>query len=354
MELAVWQTTLLSLLIAIVLFLPLTVHKVEENLEAFLFLCGIIAVSVSKMWNGHLVLTALEDPIKITLAVLIAGLLFRKFNVHLQKLTHKAVKTIGLRWTLFLIVFLLGLTSSIITAIIAALILAEVTVMLPLERKGRTRLVVFSCFAIGMGAVLTSIGEPLGTVVLSKLKGAPHFADFWFLLEHLGWYVFGGVVLMAGMASSIRADVIQKAPGPKAAENNEGDGHTIKSIVVRAAKVYLFVMALVFLGDGLKPLAMQTISHLSASWLYWINSLSAVLDNATLAAIEVTPEISTRTLTFLLMSLIISGGMLIPGNIPNIICASKLGIKSKEWAKHAVGLGAALMIAYFIILNVVL
>ena len=89
MELAVWQTTLLSLLIAIVLFLPLTVHKVEENLEAFLFLCGIIAVSVSKMWSGHLVLTALEDPIKITLAVLIAGLLFRKFNVHLQKLTHR-------------------------------------------------------------------------------------------------------------------------------------------------------------------------------------------------------------------------------------------------------------------------
>lgn len=165
-----------------------------RKLEAFLFLCGIIAVSVSKMWSGHLVLTALEDPIKITLAVLIAGLLFRKFNVHLQKLTHKAVKTIGLRWTLFLIVFLLGLTSSVITAIIAALILAEVTVMLPLERKGRTRLVVFSCFAIGMGAVLTSIGEPLGTVVLSKLKGAPHFADFgscwntWAGMFLAGWY----------------------------------------------------------------------------------------------------------------------------------------------------------------------
>ena len=99
---------------------------------------------------------------------------------------------------------------------------------------------------------------------------------------------------------------------------------------------------------------MQTISHLSAGWLYWINTLSAVLDNATLAAIEVTPDISTRTLTFLLMSLIVSGGMLIPGNIPNIICASKLGIKSKEWAKAAVGLGAAVMIAYFVILSAVL
>lgn len=352
MELSAVQMTLLSLLIAVVLFLPLTVHKVEENLEAFLFLCGAFAVTVSQSWSGHLVLTALEDPIKITVAVLVAGLLFRKFNKNIQQLTQKAVKTLGLRWTLFLIVFVLGVTSSLITAIIAALILSEVAVMLPLERKARIKLVVFSCFSIGMGAVLTSIGEPLGTVVLSKLSGAPHYADFFFLIDHLGWYVLGGIVFMAGLASSIRENPIQKAPGPKAADTQ--DEHSVKSIVIRAAKVYLFVMALVFLGDGLKPLAMQTISHLSAGWLYWINTLSAVLDNATLAAIEVTPDISTRTLTFLLMSLIVSGGMLIPGNIPNIICASKLGIKSKEWAKAAVGLGAAVMIAYFVILSAVL
>ncbi len=350
MELSVVQTTLLSLLIAVVLFLPLTVHKVEENLEAFLFLCGMFAVTVSQVWSGHLVLTALEDPIKITLAVLVAGLLFRKFNKQLQKLTQKAVKVLGLRATLFAIVFILGITSSLITAIIAALILSEVTVMLPLERKGRIKLVVYSCFAIGMGAVLTSIGEPLGTVVLSKLSGAPHYADFFFLIDHLGWFVLGGIVFMSGLASAIRDNPIQKAPGPKPADAGQEE-HTVKSIVIRAAKVYLFVMALVFLGDGLKPLAMQTISHLSASWLYWINMLSAVLDNATLAAIEVTPDISTRTLTFLLMSLIVSGGMLIPGNIPNIICASKLGIKSKEWAKAAVGLGAVIMVAYFILLN---
>ncbi len=354
MELSVVQTTLLSLLIAVVLFLPLTVHKVEENLEAFLFLCGAFAVTVSKVWSGHLVLTALEDPIKITLAVLVAGLLFRKFNKSIQKLTQKAVKVLGLRWTMFAVVFLLGITSSLITAIIAALILSEVAVMLPLERKGRVKLVVYACFSIGMGAVLTSIGEPLGTVVLSKLSGEPHNADFFFLIDHLGWFVLGGIVFMSGLASAIRDKTIQRAPGPKPAEAGTPDEHSVKSIVVRAAKVYLFVMALVFLGDGLKPLAMQTISHLSANWLYWINTLSAVLDNATLAAIEVTPDIQTRTLTFLLMSLIVSGGMLIPGNIPNIICASKLGIKSKEWAKAAVGLGAAVMVAYFIILTVVL
>lgn len=352
MELSTLQTVLLSALIAVVLFLPLTVRKVEENLEAFLFCCGAFAVTVSHVWSWHLIKTALEDPIKITAAVLIAGLLFRQFHTQLQKLTQTAVKKLGLRQTLFAIVFLLGLTSSIITAIIAALILAEVAVMLPLERRGRIKLVTFSCYAIGMGAVLTAIGEPLGTVVISKLSGAPHNAGFFFLIDHLGWYVLGGVLFMAGMASSLREDTTPRAPGAKAAHTESE--HSVKSIFVRAGKVYLFVMALTFLGDGLKPLALKTITHLSASWLYWINMLSAVLDNATLAAIEVTPAITDRTLTFLLMSLVISGGMLIPGNIPNIICASKLGIKSKEWVKAAFGLGMILMIVYFLILSAVL
>ena len=352
MELAIWQIVLLSALILVVLLLPLTVHKVEENLEAFLFVCGLVAVTVSQAWSGHLILIALKDPITITLAVLIAGLLFRQFNRHLQKLTQYAVKTIGLRWTLFFIVLLLGLTSSIITAIIAALILAEITVMLPLEKAGRTKLVIFACYAIGMGAILTSIGEPLGTVVISKLAGPPHNAGFFYLIEHVGWFVLGGVLFMAGLASSIRESTIQHAPGAHAVA--EGSDHSVKGMFIRAGKVYLFVMALTLLGDGLKPLAMQTISHLSAGWLYWLNMLSAVLDNATLAAIEVTPTISDRTLTFLLMSLIVSGGMLIPGNIPNIICASKLGIKSKEWVKAAFGLGLILLIAYFVILTAAL
>jgi len=352
MDLSTLQTFLLGALIIVVLILPLTVHKVEENLELFLFACGVFAVTVSHMWSGHLVATALKDPIKITLAVLIAGLLFRQFNTHLQKLTQKAVKTIGLRWTLFLIVLILGLTSSIITAIIAALILAEVSVMLPLEKAGRIKLITFCCYAIGMGAVLTSIGEPLGAIVISKLSGPPHHAGFFYLIQHVGWFVLGGVLFMAGMASSIREGTVHKAPGANAA--NIGSDNTLKGICVRAGKVYLFVMALTFLGDGLKPLALKTITHLNASWLYWINTLSAVLDNATLAAIEVTPVIDDRTLTFLLMSLVISGGMLIPGNIPNIICASKLGIKSKEWMKAAFGIGIALLIAYFVLLTAVL
>ena len=39
--------------------------------------------------------------------------------------------------------------------------------------------------------------------------------------------------------------------------------------------------------------------------------------------------------------------MLIPGNIPNIICAGKLSIKSKEWAKFGFPLGLAIMVSVF-------
>jgi len=42
--------------------------------------------------------------------------------------------------------------------------------------------------------------------------------------------------------------------------------------------------------------------------------------------------------------------MLIPGNIPNIIAANKLGITSKEWARLGVPLGLVAMLIYFIIL----
>ena len=47
------------------------------------------------------------------------------------------------------------------------------------------------------------------------------------------------------------------------------------------------------------------------------------------------------------MGLLISGGMLIPGNIPNIISANMLGISSKEWAKFEVPLGLTLMSIFF-------
>jgi predicted cation transporter len=47
------------------------------------------------------------------------------------------------------------------------------------------------------------------------------------------------------------------------------------------------------------------------------------------------------------MGWLISGRMLIPGDIPNIVAASRLGITSREWAGHGLRIGAVLLILCF-------
>ena len=111
-------------------------------------------------------------------------------------------------------------------------------------------------------------------------------------------------------------------------------------------------MALIMLGAGFTPVVDQYLVRMPVRFLYWINMVSAILDNATLAAAEINPKMSMEAIKYVLIGLLTAGGMLIPGNIPNIICAGKLSIKSKEWAKFGLPLGLVLLICYFIVLNV--
>ena len=137
-----------------------------------------------------------------------------------------------------------------------------------------------------------------------------------------------------------------KEAGMKAADYNE----TVKDVVMRAVKVYVFIMALTFLGEGFKPLILEYFIQIPSSILYWVNMVSAILDNATLAAAEIGPALSEIQIKSILMGLLIAGGMLIPGNIPNIISAGKLGINSKEWARLGLPLGVISMAVYFVLI----
>lgn len=44
----------LTIILILVLFLPFTVHKVEKNLEAFLFIMGLLAAAISQVLTGAL------------------------------------------------------------------------------------------------------------------------------------------------------------------------------------------------------------------------------------------------------------------------------------------------------------
>ena len=51
-------------------------------------------------------------------------------------------------------------------------------------------------------------------------------------------------------------------------------------------------MALIFLGAGFKPLIDAYLIKMSTQALFWLNMVSAVLDNATLAAAEIGPSLT--------------------------------------------------------------
>jgi predicted cation transporter len=180
----------------------------------------------------------------------------------------------------------------------------------------------------------------LSTIAVAKLD-----QDFWYLARLLGAWILPALVVLgiaAGLARVRRVSREDLAP--------VGRAETYRDVLVRAARVYLFVMALTLLGEGFKPLIDRYVITLDARILYWINTVSAILDNATLTAAEISPQMSELQIRAVLMGLLISGGMLIPGNIPNIIAAGKLGIRSREWAVAAVPIGAVLLVVYFVLL----
>ena len=344
-------TYLLILIFFVILLFPLLVRKVEHNIEIFLFAVGIVTVSLSHAFGPERLLSlsllesAFVEPVKITLATLVFGLAFRVLRDRIKARIVSFERSLGPRLFAFLLILALGLLSSVITAIIAALLLCEIVTALSLDKKYETRLVILACFSIGMGAALTPIGEPLSTIALAKLRGGALSTDFLFLMRMLGVYILPGLLIIAAVGAFLRGTEVGSSESL-----TEDAEETVTDILRRTGLVYLFVMALVLLGTGFKPLIDSHIARMPASLLYWVNISSAVLDNATLAAAELGPQMKVGQITGILMGIIISGGMLIPGNIPNIIAASKLRISSKAWAVFGAPFGLALMVVYFLVI----
>jgi predicted cation transporter len=335
----------------LVLILPFKVRIVEENLEPFFLIMGVLAVTISGLWSEELVKEAIIAPISIGglpigifQVVLIAGLLIYRFNRQIYGEILKFMDKIGLKAFVFMLIAVLGLFSSIISVIVTAVILSEIISTIPIDRRRKIELTVITCFAVGLGAALTPVGEPLSTIAVSKLKGEPYHADFLFLLKLLGIYIIPGIIALAIYGAYRVGNVrIKTTEIPEYTE-------TLRTVLVRAVRVYMFVSALILLGGGLSPLVIWFFTKIPPEALYWINMVSAILDNATLTSAEIGSELTIIQIKSALIGLLISGGMLIPGNIPNIVCAGRLRIKSKEWARIGVPMGLIMMGVYFVIL----
>lgn len=340
-------TMQLSLIFAVVLLAPFLNRKVERNLEAFLFLMGALSATISDAWSHELVKEGLTAPIEITLAVLGAGGLFHYLRKPMDSAMKSLLRKVPLPAVICCAIVVLGLLSSVISAIIASLILVEFITVLPLHRRSEVNLTIVACFAIGLGAALTPLGEPLSTIAVSKLSGEPHHATFFYLARLLGFYIVTGVVVLGILAVFLVHESAEDTEETLSAEPREERG---KEVFLRAIKVYVFVMALIFLGAGFKPLIDVYFTKIPSLALFWANIVSAILDNATLAAAEIGPALNETQIKSALLGLLIAGGMLIPGNIPNIIAAHSLHIKSTEWARLGVPLGLLFMVVTTVLL----
>jgi predicted cation transporter len=334
----------LFIIFLLVLVAPFVSKRAERNLEAFLFLSGIAAVTLTGRWHSRLIEEAISEPITkgIVPAVLVAGLAF----YYGRKLADRGMawlyERIPVQAVVFVIVVALGLGSSVITAIIAALLLVEFVNTLPIDRETRVEVTITACFSIGLGAALTPLGEPLSTIAITKLQNEPFHAGFFFLFDLLAIYIVPGIIAMGVIGAVLTWNATQ------AARAGETEAGSIKSVLERTVRVYAFVAALILLGEGFKVLIDKYFAQVPSMVLFWLNMVSAILDNATLTAAEIAPSLQIDQIRGALMGLLISGGMLIPGNIPNIIAAHKLSITSKEWARLGVPIGLVMMLVYFV------
>lgn len=343
---------LISILVAI-LVAPLVSRRVEENLEIFFLVMGLVASIISGSFGAKLLLEALKTPVVIHdiplgifQAVLISGLLFERYRERLRvfftRLGYRSLPAVYAS-----MVLLLGFGSSVISAIVASAIIAEVARTIGLPQRSRTILLVLPAYSIGVGAALTPLGEPLSTIAIAKLSGEPYHADFLFLTRLLWDYVLA-IVLITSIASwYIYRRSLDPLVREKIAEE-EKNGKNYREAIIRAIKVYIFVFALVLLGHSFEPVVDRYIAHLSPEALYLFGSTSAFLDNATLTAAIITPEMDIEQIKSFLVSLLISGGFLIPGNVPNIVIAYINKIGFREWAVKSIPLGLPLFVGAFI------
>lgn len=344
-----WINALLGIVVANLLVWPLTSRWVESHLEIFLLMIGAAAVTISGGWSVDFIYETLQYPVNVAFIVLVVSVIFNNYSRYIFRVLFAFFRKLEPQYSFALLVFLLGITSSLVSVTVAALVLAEVLKVVNLERSSTVRITVFACYAIGLGAVLTPLAEPLGLIINNALTGAPHFADFFFLMRHFFVWIAPAILLL-----SAAAGYSARHAGTTMQMHIREDKETYGSMLRRTWHIYMFVAALNLISAGLRPLAQSTITHLGGKVLFLANAVSVIIDNATLAAIEIVPTISMNDLIYMVIGLAAFGSMLVQGNLPNIVAAEKLGIKSREWASIAVPTGLVLMGGYFIILWIVL
>ena len=320
---------------------PLISPWIEKRLEWFLLGVGILAVTISWSWSEVLIIEAVLRPMKVCGAILGGSLLFSFSHDNIVRVVRRAADKVGLRAAVGITVFFAGILSCGLTIAVGVLILVEVLNALRLDRESEIHSAVLGCFSVGIGGGLTPIAGPVPAIAMAKLAEAPYPVDTFYLMNLIGPWA-----LPAMLSLGVVSGLLFAKPGKDRGKAEE-DPLTLWVILLLTAKMYVFIVGLVLLGGGLVPLIDRVLIGASPAVLYWINSISALIDGATLAAVEISPRMSQAQIRYILTGLLIAGGALVTGNASNLVAAHKLRITNREWAKVGLPVGGILMLFYF-------
>jgi len=326
---------------------PLLSPWIEKRLEWFLFGLGVLAMTLTWSWREGVVLEALIRPMKVSGAVLLGSLVFSFSHDNMRRGIRKAMERLGPRLAVGLSVVLVGAAASVLTTVIAMLALVELLYAMKLERESEMNVAVLGSFAIGLGGGMTPIAGPIPAITMAKLADASYEAGSSYLFGLLGAWIVPAILTLGVLAAWFHA----KPAGERSKPAVE-DPLTLWSMLVLAGRMYVFIAGLVLLGEGLVPVIDKILLGMPPAVLFWVNSVSAVIDGATLAALEISPNMSQNQLRYILMGVLIAGGALVTGNAPNLVAAHKLKIPIKDWARIGLPAAALLMTFYFISLGV--
>lgn len=340
----------MQLLIGIILFWcivwalagPLISPWVEKRIEWFILAMGILAATVSWSWSETMIMEAILRPMKVCGAILAGSLLFSFSHDNLQNGIRRVLGRLGPRCTVGVAVFLTGISAMFLTAAVAVLVLVEILYVLRLERDAEINVAVLGCFAIGLGGGLTPIAGPVPAIAMAKLAFAAYPIDTFYLFNLIGPWAIPSILTMGIIAGLFFGKLQTGSVKPV-----EEDPLSLWTILILTLKMYVFIVGLVFLGAGLVPLIDTYLIGASPGVLYWVNAISAVIDGATLASVEISPRMSQAQIRYILVGLLIAGGALVTGNAPNLVAAHKLKISNREWAKAGLPIGGLMMLFYF-------
>ncbi len=333
-------------LLALLVLGPVLSRRIEEHIELFFLVIGAVAMTLARAWHWEVAGHAAVVPLGITATVFVADVVFGRIRKQMEGALAWIQARISRRLLSGVAVLLIALLSAVLTAVVAALILAEVIELMRLGPRTRIRVAVAGCFAIGLGSSLTPLGGPLSTLAANGLG-----MGFSGLFAMLAPFVVPGVLVCAIAAGLVASDEESEdalAAAPTVILIRE----SVARALLRGLEIYAFIVGLVLVGDAFAPLAGRYVPLISRSALYWANTLSAAMDNATLVALEMRAMDPTRAREALI-ALLIAGGMLIPGNVPNIVAAAALRISAGDWAKIGIPAGLLLLGIYFVVLCIV-